>query len=64
MTRILAIDDEKDILMLIKNALAKEGYDVTLLSDPLKIGELNLNAYQLILLDVMMSRHRENPSCF
>ena len=39
MTRILAIDDEKDILMLIKNALAKEGYDVTLLSDPLKIGE-------------------------
>ena len=54
MTRILAIDDEKDILMLIKNALAKEGYDVTLLSDPLKIGELNLNAYQLILLDVMM----------
>ena len=47
MTRILAIDDEKDILMLIKNALAKEGYDVTLLSDPLKIGELNLNAYQL-----------------
>ena len=54
MTRILAIDDEKDILMLIKNALAKEGYDVTLLSDPLKIGELNLTAYQLILLDVMM----------
>ena len=54
MTRILAIDDEKDILMLIKNALAREGYDVTLLSDPLKIGELNLNAYQLILLDVMM----------
>lgn len=54
MTRILAIDDEKDILMLIKNALAKEGYDVTLLSAPLKIGEVNLNAYQLILLDVMM----------
>ena len=57
MTRILAIDDEKDILMLIKNALAKEGYDVTLLSDPLKIGEVNLNAYQLILLDVMMPGH-------
>lgn len=54
MTRILAIDDEKDILMLIKNTLAKEGYDVTLLSAPLKIGEVNLNAYQLILLDVMM----------
>ena len=54
MTRILAIDDEKDILMLIKNALAREGYDVIASSDPLKIGELNLNAYQAILLDVMM----------
>lgn len=54
MIKILAIDDDEQILRLIRNALAKEGYEVTALSDPLGLKELRLEEYQLILLDVMM----------
>ncbi len=54
MIRILAVDDEERILRLIRNALEKEGYEVTVVSDPLKIRKLRLQEYQLILLDVMM----------
>lgn len=54
MTRILAVDDDEQILKLIRNALLKEGYEVTVLSDPLKFRELKLTDYHLILLDVMM----------
>lgn len=55
MIKILAVDDEEHILRLIKNALSKEGYQVTTISDPLEIQSLKLSEYQLILLDVMMS---------
>lgn len=54
MIKILAVDDDKGILMLIKNALVKEGYAVTIVSDPRKAVRMNLQEYQLILLDVMM----------
>lgn len=54
MIKILAVDDEKGILMLIKNALEKEGYEVTVADHPDKVKELKLHEYQLILLDVMM----------
>lgn len=54
MTRILAVDDDKGILELIRRALEKEGYEVTTLSDPLQAENIKLNQYQLILLDVMM----------
>lgn len=54
MIRILAIDDEKAILQLIKNALTKDGYDVTILDDPMELNWQRLSDYQLILLDVMM----------
>ncbi|MDE7037413.1 MAG: response regulator transcription factor [Lachnospiraceae bacterium] len=54
MKKILAVDDYEKILKLIRNALAKEGYEVTVQSDPLKLEELKLTDYQLILLDVMM----------
>lgn len=54
MINILAVDDEEHILRLIKNALVKEGYRVTAVSDPLELGKLKLSEYQLILLDVMM----------
>lgn len=54
MIKILAVDDDKGILMLIKNILEKEGYTVTVLSDPLEAVHVNLQEYQLILLDVMM----------
>lgn len=52
--RILAVDDDKDILKLVKNALAKEGYDVTTVDDPENVKAQPLTQYQLILLDVMM----------
>lgn len=54
MIKILAIDDDEQILRLIRNALTKEGYEVTALVDPLELKRLRLEEYQLILLDVMM----------
>lgn len=54
MIRILAVDDDEQILRLIRNALVREGYDVTALADPLEVKRLRLEEYQLILLDVMM----------
>lgn len=54
MINILAVDDEEHILRLIKNALEKEGYHVTAVSDPLALEKLSLTEYQMILLDVMM----------
>ena len=54
MIKILAVDDEKEILILIKRALEKEGYEVTAVEDPAKVCALRLQDYQLILLDVMM----------
>lgn len=54
MIEILAIDDDKGILELIRRALEREGYALTLQGDPLKIDYEKLARYQLILLDVMM----------
>ena len=54
MIEILAIDDDRGILELIRRALEREGYVLTLQDDPLKIDYEKLARYQLILLDVMM----------
>lgn len=54
MAKILAVDDEPGILALINNALAKDNHLVTTVSDSTKAGKLDLGAYDLILLDVMM----------
>lgn len=54
MIKILAIDDDKGILELIRKALEREGYAVTLLDNPLELNYEKLAEYQLILLDVMM----------
>ena len=51
---ILAVDDEKKILMLIKNALVKDGYNVQTVWDPECVMQKPLEKYDLILLDVMM----------
>lgn len=56
MTKILVVDDDVQILKLIRNALAKEGYEVTVQSDPLELKKMKLTDYQLILLDVMMPK--------
>jgi len=54
MNKILVIDDDRAILELIRRALERAGYEVTLLDNPLEIETAKLNQYQLILLDVMM----------
>ena len=54
MARILAIDDEPEILLLLQNALGKDGHDVVTRSDPSGIKEEELKWYDLILLDIMM----------
>lgn len=52
--RILAVDDEENILILIKNALNKSGFQVDTISDPKKVLDIELGQYALILLDIMM----------
>lgn len=54
MIEILAIDDDRAILEMIRKALLREGYQVTVLDDPLKLDYGRLDRYRLILLDVMM----------
>lgn len=54
MYRILAVDDDRGILAVIRKALEKEGYLVDTLDAPEKIDMEKLNNYHLILLDVMM----------
>ncbi|WP_427109667.1 response regulator transcription factor [Lysinibacillus xylanilyticus] len=54
MAKILAVDDEKDILVLIKNALLKDEHLVTTISDATEVSKMDLGAFDLILLDVMM----------
>lgn len=54
MIEILAVDDDEGILRVMEKALSKEGYAVTAVSEPLQIEHMDLNRYQLILLDVMM----------
>lgn len=54
MAKILVVDDEEDILMVIKCALEKEGHQLTLVSDGAKVDKMKYLDYDLILLDVMM----------
>lgn len=54
MANILVVDDEVDILMLIKNALYKDNHLVTIVSKPTEVGRMDLGSFDLILLDVMM----------
>lgn len=54
MARILAIDDEPEILMLLQNALRKDGHEVITKKHPDQIKEVELGWYDLILLDIML----------
>lgn len=54
MIRILAVDDDREILMLMKRALEREGYEVDTVEDPNTLQTESLERYQMILLDVMM----------
>lgn len=53
--KILAVDDENDVLLIIKTALISEGYDVTTAtSGPDAISKASENVPDLIVLDMMM----------
>lgn len=54
MAKILAVDDELDILALIKNTLTKDKHLVTTISDPEEVEKIDLGVFELILLDIMM----------
>lgn len=54
MAQILAIDDDKAMLALIKNALSKDGHTVTCICQVTETLQDNLSPYDLILLDIMM----------
>lgn len=54
MARILAIDDEMDMLMLIKNILSRDSHEVEGYPSPVDVPDSKLSGYDLILLDVMM----------
>ena len=54
--RILIVDDEEDILELLKYNLEAEGYITLLASDGIQAVELAQTAPDLIILDVMLPR--------
>ena len=54
MTRILVIDDEEDILALIKNTLQLQNYLVETFVSANQVDRSKLADYELILLDIMM----------
>ncbi|MDO4274186.1 MAG: response regulator transcription factor [Eubacteriales bacterium] len=56
MADILAVDDDSEILKVIKKALEKEGHLVTCCSDIAELNKEKLTVYDLLLLDVMMPK--------
>lgn len=54
MAKILVIDDEQDILVLVKNVLLKDDHAVTTVNSPMNIPLEDYINFDLIILDVMM----------
>ncbi len=56
MPRIFVIDDDKDLLKVVKSLLVKRGFDVSVYSD-WELADNDMKKYepQLILLDVFLS---------
>lgn len=54
MAHILAVDDDAAILALIKNALQKDGHEVTCRAEVSEELKEHLLSYDLLLLDVML----------
>jgi two-component system, OmpR family, lantibiotic biosynthesis response regulator NisR/SpaR len=54
LAKILVIDDEEDILTLIKNVLSKDNHFVVTVDNAINLSSGDFIGYDLILLDVMM----------
>ena len=55
--RILAIDDEPDITLMLKLGLEDGGFDVDAFSDPeLALFSFRPSLYDLVLIDIMMPK--------
>lgn len=55
MTKILIVDDDKDISELISVVLKKEGIESDIINHPLEVlKRIKIQKYDLILLDIMM----------
>ena len=55
MSKVLIVDDDKDISDLISLVLKKEGIDSTIVNDSTKVPEIiEKDYFDLILLDIMM----------
>lgn len=54
MPRILAVDDDRQILQLLVRALSRDGATVDAVSDPTTVPGRDLTRYDLILTDAMM----------
>lgn len=72
MPKILVVDDDRDMLGLIRIALSKDGHQVDIQSDATLVDSKSCSKYDLILLDVMMpiedgyslcNRIREDVDC-
>lgn len=62
--KILVVDDEEDILELLKYNLSKEGYDVKTASDGIKGVDIAKSFIpDLILLDIMMPKQDGVETC-
>ena len=54
MANILIVDDEVDMLKLIKRVLEKDNHYVTLINQSKDIFHIDFRRYDLLLLDIMM----------
>lgn len=64
MSRILIVDDEKDIAELISDVLQDEGFETIIKNDGYSaIEEVKNNHYDLILLDIMMPNLSGTETC-
>ena len=54
MAKILIVDDDSDMLDLVRRALAKDGHQIHTETDGQRLSPERCQQYDLILLDVMM----------
>src|SRR6188472_2319229 len=55
--RVLVVDDDREICDYMETFLAKDGLDVTTLSEPDKVAdEVKTGGYHLVVLDLMMPK--------